>query len=227
MCFAAFVGGHRLRKAKMLDLRIGKDLSDVVYLARRNTGLVHRLDPFCGCLANGDGFDFSSKGIAVLGACRGGGKTLVFKPILAAKGSRKACPDLFARDGEVHVSVLGSKNARRDGCGVIVASLFWYVAVHQEASSLEIQHEDLGLQKRRLNPLAASGFLSFKQSDKDTLSRKKTRAEIGDGDAYAHRPFSGFAGDGHKAAHPLRDLIETRTTGKGAVLSEPGNRCEY
>src|SRR5262249_29496430 len=49
------------------------------------------------------------------------------------------------------------------------------------------------------------------------------RREVGDGNADAHRAFTGRAGDRHQTAHALRDLIEPGALVIGAVLAEAGN----
>ena len=67
------------------------------------------------------------------------------------------------------------------------------------------------------------GFLAFEQRDQDAERREQPGAEIGDRNADAHRPLPRQAGDRHQPAHALRDLIEARPVGIGAVLAEAGN----
>ncbi len=67
------------------------------------------------------------------------------------------------------------------------------------------------------------GFLALQQRDQDAERREQSGAEIGDRNADAHRPLPRQAGDRHQAAHALRDLIEARPVGVGAVLAEAGN----
>ena len=52
---------------------------------------------------------------------------------------------------------------------------------------------------------------------------EQSGAQIGDRDADAHRALSGQTGHRHQAAHALRNLIEARPVGVGAVLAEAGD----
>jgi hypothetical protein len=50
--------------------------------------------------------------------------------------------------------------------------------------------------------------------------------DVGDGGAGAHRSASRLAGRHHEPAHALRDLVEPRALGVGAVLPEARDRSE-
>ena len=49
------------------------------------------------------------------------------------------------------------------------------------------------------------------------------RSAIGNADA--HRPVAGLAGDRHQPAHALGDLVEAGPLGVGPVLAEAGDRA--
>ena len=68
-----------------------------------------------------------------------------------------------------------------------------------------------------------AGLLALEQRDQDAERREQSGAEIGDRNADAHRALPGQAGDRHQPAHALRDLVEARPVGVGAVLAEAGN----
>ena len=51
----------------------------------------------------------------------------------------------------------------------------------------------------------------------------RSGAQIGDRNADAHRALPGQAGHRHQSAHALRDLVEARPVGVGAVLAEAGD----
>ena len=71
--------------------------------------------------------------------------------------------------------------------------------------------------------LAFLRFLALEQRDQNAERREHAGGEIGDRNADAHRPLSRQPGDRHQPAHALRDLVEARPTGIGAVLAEAGN----
>ena len=71
-----------------------------------------------------------------------------------------------------------------------------------------------------MEPLPLSGLLAFDQSQQDPLGTKKSCRQIGNRDSDPHRSSSRLSGDGHQSAHSLGNLIESRSFGIGAVLSE-------
>ena len=106
---------------------------------------------------------------------------------------------------------------------MIVAGLPGHLAADQPARALEVEHEDLRLQQRGRDVLALLRLLALEQRDQNAERAKQPRAEIGDGNADAHRPLPGQAGDRHQPAHALRDLVEARPIGVGTGLPEAGN----
>src|SRR6185437_9507357 len=85
---------------------------------------------------------------------------------------------------------------------------------------LEIQHEDLGLEKRGLHPLALAGSLALQQRGEDAERAEQPRREVGDGNPDPHRAAAWRAGHRHQPAHALCDLIEAGALVIGAVLAE-------
>ena len=78
----------------------------------------------------------------------------------------------------------------RDAGRVVVAGLLGHLAVDQPARRLEVEHDDLGLQQRGLHPLALARDLALEQRDQDRLRGEEAGAEVGDGDADAHRALA-------------------------------------
>ena len=81
-------------------------------------------------------------------------------------------------------------------------------------------------EQRGLDPLALARGLALEQREQDALRGEQAGAEVGDRDADPHRPLAGQAGDRHQPAHALRDLVEARALGVGAVLAEAGDAGE-
>src|SRR5205823_2846504 len=98
-----------------------------------------------------------------------------------------------------------------------------HLAAIEPARRLEIEHEDLGLQKRGGHLLAFARLLALEERDEDAQRAEETGREVGDGNTDAHRPAARLARDRHEPAHALRDLIDTRSIPIGTVLTEPGD----
>ena len=74
---------------------------------------------------------------------------------------------------------------------MVVAGLFRHIAVHQPARRLEIEHRDLRLKKRCLDPLAFAGFLAAEKRQQNALRGEAACREVGDRDPDPHRPSPG------------------------------------
>ena len=107
---------------------------------------------------------------------------------------------------------------------MIVAGLFRHLTFGEPARGLEIQHEYLRLQERRLHPLSPAGALPLDQSQEDPLRAENPGSEIGDRNADAQRPLPRQTGDRHQTAHALRDLVEAGPVAIRPVLPEAGDR---
>ena len=71
-----------------------------------------------------------------------------------------------------------------------------------------------------MDPLATAGPLPLDQRQQDADGGEEPGRQIVDGNADAHRPLAGQAGDGHQPAHALGDLVEARPAGIRAILAE-------
>ena len=103
---------------------------------------------------------------------------------------------------------------------MIVAGLLRHLLGDQPARGLEVEHENLRLQQRRLDVLALLRRLALEQRRHDAERAEQSRRQIGDRNADAHRALAGQAGDRHQPAHALRDLVEARPVLVGPVLAE-------
>ena len=72
-------------------------------------------------------------------------------------------------DNSMDEAVAGFKGAGGDAGRVIVAGLAGDFAAHGPARGLEIEHEDLRLQQRGVNPLALAGIFALQQGDENAL----------------------------------------------------------
>src|SRR5262249_52765752 len=139
---------------------------------------------------------------------------------LGTHGAAEPPPGRRAGGGDVDVAVGRLEDARRDAGWMVVAGLAWHLLRVEPARALEIEHEDLRLQKRGGHLLALARLLALKQRHQDAERTEETGREIGDRDADPHRASTGLAGDGHEAAHALRDLVEAGPVAVGTVLAE-------
>ena len=121
------------------------------------------------------------------------------------------------------MAVASAIDAGRDRGRMVVAGLLRHLAVHQPARGLEVEHEELRLQQRRLDPLAAPRLLALDDGDGDAVRAEDAGAKVGDRDADAHRALAGQSGDRHQPAHALRDLVESRPQAVRPVLAVAGD----
>ena len=75
-----------------------------------------------------------------------------------SQGATEPAPDFLPRDGDVHMSIGGCKNARGNAGGMIVARLLRHLTIDQPARGLEVEHECLRLQQRGVQPLPLPDF---------------------------------------------------------------------
>ena len=108
---------------------------------------------------------------------------------------------------------------------MVVAGLLGDLALHQPARGLEVEHEDLRLDQRGMDPLALAGALAIVQRQHDGLRQQQSGREVGDRNADAHRAAAGLAGDRHQPAHALGDLVDTGARGIRSALAEAGDRA--
>jgi len=144
---AAFIIGHVLGDAEMLDLRIRKYLVNRIDRAARHAGGVEFLHPGLARFFLGEPVDLGVEYFSVLRAV---GPRGIFGPVRQVRSAErfgKALPDPAARGGDVDIAVGSLEHAGRNRGRVIIASLFRDVFFHQPARGLEIQHEDLRLQQ--------------------------------------------------------------------------------
>jgi len=74
---------------------------------------------------------------------------------------------------------------------------------HQPARGLEIQHEDLRLQQRGLDPLAFARHFALQECGEDAHGAEQPGGEVGHGNADPHRAFARRARDRHQPSHAL------------------------
>ena len=207
----------------MLDLGICEDLIDPVDRPARNAGVVQlRNPPGAGplheiCLEN------RVQRVAVLRARRRGRVIGIAHQRLRADGMAEPLPHRSAHRGDVDVAVARLEHAGRNAGRVVVAGLLGDLARIEPARSLEIEHEDLGLQKRGLDLLPLPRFLPLEQRDEDPERAEEPCGEVRDGNAHPHRAPPRLAGDRHETAQSLRDLIDSGPVAIGAVLAESGD----
>ena len=182
---------HALGDAEMLDLRIGEHLVDVVDRAARHAGLVHDLDPFRAALVRRVGIDLGVERLAVLRARLGVLVLRLLHQRLAAERAAEAFPDRAAGGGDVDETIGGLEHAGRDRGRMVVAGLLRHFLVDQPSRGLEIEHENLRLQQRRLNVLTLLRRLALEQRRHDAECAEQSRGEIGDRDADTHRALAG------------------------------------
>ena len=214
----------RPRDAEMLDLRLGEGLVDGVDRPARHARLVERVDPVRRGVGLGDLADALVQRLAVLRAqrrraCSGWSNSC------GAPSAGAALPQVVARRGDVDVAVAGREHAGRDRGRMIVAGLLGDLALHQPARGLEVEHEDLRLDQRGVDPLALAGALAIVEREDHRLGQQQARGEVGDRDADPHRAAARLAGDRHQPAHALRDLVDAGPCGVGAALAEARDRA--
>ena len=71
-----------------------------------------------------------------------------------------------------------------------------------------------------MDPLATPRSFALQQGKENALPEEHPGGRVRDGNAHAHRPPAGLAGDRHQAAHPLHDLVHPRPVAVRPVLPE-------
>src|SRR5207247_11448269 len=74
-----------------------------------------------------------------------------------------------------------------------------------------------------MHPLPLAGDLPLEERHEDALGEEDPRAQVGNGNAHAHRPLARNASDGHQAAHSLADLIDPGPIAIRPTLPEAGD----
>jgi len=195
-------------------------LGVAVDLAARHAGFVEPLDPM-GTAGAGQSFlDEGIERVAVAAPVLGRSEARILRQLLGADRGAEALPDRPAGGGDVDGAIGRAEHAGRHHGRVVVAGLARDLAFVQPARRLEIQHEDLSLEQRGLDPLALARDLAFEQRHQDALGAEDAGGQIGDRDADPHRAAAGFPGDRHQPAQPLRHLVEARPVAIGPVLAE-------
>src|SRR4029453_2028112 len=217
---------HWMRHLQVLDLRIGEHLVHLVDRAGRHARLVELLDQFGAPVGADPLFDLGVEQIAI------GAPRLVTRELLVGHQLRRidalaeALVDVAARGRDVDVAGLGLEHAGRDRGRMVVASLAGHIFGDGPARGLKVAHPDHRLQERARHPLALPRRLALEQRDQDADGAMQARAYVGHGDAGTHRSLPFHAGDPHKPAHALGDLVEARAFGVGAVLAEARDRAQ-
>ena len=117
----------------------------------RHAGLVEDVDPLGAALVLRVGVDLGVERLAVLPSATCA--LAIFRILqhrLGAERLAEALPDRAAGGGDVDVAVGGLEHAGRDRGRMIVAGLLGDLLGDQPARRLEVEHEDLRLQQRRL-----------------------------------------------------------------------------
>ena len=106
---------------------------------------------------------------------------------------------------------------------MVVAGLGRNFTVDRPARDLEVEHRNLGLEQRRVDPLALARALALDQGDEDRLGEEVAGAEVGDRDADADGSVARHSVNRHDPAEALRNLVDAGSPGVGSVLAEAGN----
>src|SRR5690606_3356429 len=208
---------------QVLHLRVREGLVDRVDGPAGHAGLVQQLDPLAARALTGDLRDQLVQLLPVRGPLVLPGEAGVGHQVLGTGGAAEALPEVLTGSGDVDLPVGGREQSGRDAGRMIVARLLGHLARHQPARRLEIQHRDLRLEQRGMDPTALPGHLPIEQRDQDSLREETARRQAGDRAADPDRPLAGRTGDRHRAALALCDLVDTGPLAVGTVLSEAGN----
>ena len=207
----------------MPHLRIGKHLVDGIDRPTRHAGGVEPFDPLGAAAAGEMALDLVIERVAIFRSRAGGRVFGLSRHFSSADGLAKPVPHLAAGSSDVDQAVGGLKHAGRHRGRMIVAGLLRHLALDQIARGLKVEHENLRLQQRRRHRLPLAGFIAIQQSDHNAERSKQSGGQIGDRNTDAIRPVPRRASDRHQPAHALRDLIEARAAGIGAILAKAGN----
>src|SRR4051812_2318197 len=186
---------HRLRHADMLDLRVGEHLVDRIDRPARHPRLVEPVDPLGAAALDRMPVDLGIERVAVLGAAGAGRVIGIGHHVGRLDGLAEAFPDLLPGRRDVDMAVGRLEHARRDAGRVIVAGLLGDLPADQVTRGLEVEHEDLRLQQRRLDVLALARLLALQQRGENTHRAEQPGGQVGDRDADPHRPVAGQPGD--------------------------------
>ncbi len=110
---------------------------------------------------------------------------------------------------------------------MIVAGLARDLTVHQPARRLEIEHEHLRLQQRRMHPTPYSGAHALEQRNHDSECEQVARGQIRNRDPGAHRSLSGQSRDRHEPAHTLCNLIDSAAIAVRSALPEAADAAVH
>src|SRR5256885_14008203 len=103
---------------------------------------------------------------------------------------------------------------------MIVAGLPGHLASKEIACRLELHQPDVGLQQRRVDPLALAGSLAFEQRRQDAVGEHESGGQVGYWQTNPHRPSPGLAIDSHQPRQALSDLIEPWSATVRTALAE-------
>src|SRR4051794_16451694 len=106
-----------------------------------------------------------------------------------------------------------------------IAFLARNIVLHEPARRLEVEHEELRLDQRGVNPLPLAALLALQQRQHNAVREQDARGGVVDRNPDPHRPLPRQAGDRHQAPHALRDLIDTGAALIRPVLPEPRDRA--
>ena len=204
---AALRRGHGRCHGKMLHLRVSEDLVHLIDRPARDADAFQQINPIFAGLGAGHFADGLVQPRPVRTAALQGFPFLDFQPILAAQCFGELRPHLGGGRGDIDGLIGGGENPHRDIHRMVIAGLAWDFAIHQPARRLQIQHEHHGFQQAGMHIAALAGLFAFKQRHHHGQSQQIARGQIHKGNARAHRPTAGFAGNGHHPAHALGNLI--------------------
>src|SRR5262245_42589592 len=103
---------------------------------------------------------------------------------------------------------------------MVVAGLLGNFTRNQPARGLEVEHEDLCLQKGGMHPLPPARRLALVESEQDGLCQQQPGCEVSDWYTYTDRTLARQTRDRHQPAETLCDLIDTGTGGVGTCLAK-------
>ena len=135
----------------------------------------------------------------------------------------KAGPHFVRAGTYVDQSVAGPVSPHGYLCRVGVALLNGNIARNGITCSLKVQLVQHALQQRGMNPLAFASVFAVQQGKQNALTEEHAGGGVGNGDTCTYWPAPDFTGNGHQAAHPLHDLVNTGTLAVRAILAIAGN----
>src|SRR5262249_29685785 len=145
---------HCLGHCEMLYLRIVEHLINIVNGPARYPGLIEESNQLLTEVTLRIRLDGRIERIAVLRARGAVRIARVTQELLCLDSLAEPLPDGLAGRGNIDVAIPGLKHASRNTGGMIIAGLRRDLVLHEPARRLEIQHKNLRLQQRGLDPLA-------------------------------------------------------------------------